>query len=299
MNIEQLYLDYNIFFLTEGHKHTSPNWVHTECPFCTGNPGYHLGYSLISENYTCWRCGWHPVSLTLSKLMRLPEYEVIKIIKEYGITLKSDKREIIPLIKTKHKFPSNVIPLSLRHKVYLAKRKFDPEYLERTWKLMGTGPVSNLDNISYKHRILIPFIWEGNQVSFDSRDITGKHQNKYQACPKAREYIEHKSILYGNQEAWKETGIIVEGPTDVWRLGETAAATSGIKVTTAQIRVISKSFKKVIVIFDNEIEAQKQAKNLVKQLKFRGVKAKNLTVDSDPGSMKEDDAKYLIKNLVK
>ena len=42
MDIVQLYQDHNVDFMTEGHPHCRPGWVNTVCPFCTGNPGYHL-----------------------------------------------------------------------------------------------------------------------------------------------------------------------------------------------------------------------------------------------------------------
>ena len=86
-----------------------------------------------------------------------------------------------------------------------------------------------LDNINYSHRIIIPYIWNSEIVSFDARDATNKQLNKYQACPLEREIVEHKRILYGTQEMWTDTGICVEGTTDVWRLGTDSFATSGIK----------------------------------------------------------------------
>jgi DNA primase len=186
---------------------------------------------------------------------------------------------------------------------------FYPDRLEREWNLMGTGPIATLDNgkegnakklINYKSRVLIPYIWDNQQVSFDTRDITNKSPYKYLACPKAREVIPHKDILYGNQEQWGNKGICVEGTTDVWRLGGKAFATSGIKFTTSQVRAISKTFKRVFIIFDGEeSEAIKQARKLKRELEFQWVKAFIEKIKGDPGSMKEDDAKHLVKTLLK
>ena len=58
MKLIQLYQDYNVPFQTEGHKHCRDGWVNTECPFCTGNPGLHLGATLDGKIFTCWRDGW-------------------------------------------------------------------------------------------------------------------------------------------------------------------------------------------------------------------------------------------------
>jgi len=300
MDIIQLYQDFSVDFLTEGHKHCREGWVNTPCPFCTGNPGYHLSYNLDDDFYLCWRCGWHPTSLTVSKLIHLPEHSVYPILKKYGLRILRRSKRIEKKTNTKdHRFPSNVGELSKRHKQYLESRNFDPEKIEKLWKVCSTGPVSSLDGIDYKHRILIPFIWDGVQVSFDSRDVTDKNPNKYMACPLQRELIPHKSILYGKQEEWKKTGICVEGPTDVWRLGVNSFAVSGIKITPKQIRLISNIFKRVHILFDPELQAWKQAAYLKYELRFRGCDAQIVyDIKSDPGSMKQEDADYLVKQLI-
>jgi len=300
MDIIQLYQDYSVDFRTEGHKHCRPGWVNTPCPHCTGNAGYHLGYNLQSNFYFCWRCGYHHITPTIAILIHTSEAEARVVIKRYGLFVAKRIKEPVVKIRAKaHRMPSGTMPLQTNHKRYLERRGFDPEYLEREWNLVGTGPISKLDNLDYKHRIIIPFIWDGKQVSFDSRDITNKHMAKYMACPKDRELIPHKSILYGKQEAWKETGICVEGPTDVFRCGIHSFATSGIKYTIQQVRTISKNFKRVAVCFDDDPQAINQANKLVAELKFRGVDAFRVDIEGDPGSMKQEDADYLVKQLMK
>jgi len=103
--------------------------------------------------------------------------------------------------------------------------------------------------------------------------------------------------LYGKQEYWTDTGICVEGPTDVWRFGFQAFATSGIKYTPAQVRVIAKTFKRIFVVYDDDPQAVIQAKKLVAELQFRGLKAIRVTIEGDPGSMKQDEADYFVKQL--
>lgn len=46
MDIVRLYHDYGVDHRTEGHKHCRPGWVNTECPFCEGNKGFHLGWNI-------------------------------------------------------------------------------------------------------------------------------------------------------------------------------------------------------------------------------------------------------------
>ena len=301
MDIIRLYQDFSVSFQTEGHKHCRPGWVNTECPHCTGNPGLHLGYNLQDNYFVCWRCGFHPTISTIAKLIHTGESETRTVIKQYGLLIPRLSKEPKVRIRAKaHRLPSNTVPLQSNHRHYLESRGFDPILLEREWNLLGTGPYSKLDHIDYKHRIIIPFFWDTQQVSFDSRDITGKDIGRYKACPKDRELIPHKEILYGKQSEWKETGICVEGPTDVWRLGVNSFATSGIKYTPKQVRVMSKSFKRIWVMFDDDPQALVQAKKLVAELRFRGVEAMLIEsiIASDPGSMKQSDADYLIKQII-
>jgi hypothetical protein len=297
MDIIRLLRDFNVEHVTEGNKHCAEGWVQVHCPFCAGEQNYHLGYNLHDDYWNCYRCGWHPPVKTLMGVLHLDQSAVLSILPEYGVnrtTLKrkkTDKKEFV--------FPSGVTELWKPHRKYLVKRGFDPDKIEKLWNVKGTGPVSKLDLIDYRFRIIIPFKWNGETVSFDSRDVTEKQKNKYQACPKEREVIEHKKILYGNQEYWESTGIGVEGPTDVWRLGAATCATSGIKFTPAQVKVIAQTFKRFAVMFDDEPQAQIQAKKLVAELKFRGVDSWNVKIKGDPGSLKQHEADELVDKIMK
>lgn len=299
MDIVQLYQDFSVDFKTEGHKHCRPGWVNTPCPFCTGNPGYHLSYNLQNDFYLCWRCGSHRTIEAVTALLQLPERDVYALVKQYGLLISSSpKTPLVKQAKKEHILPTNVYPIEDSHTQYLIDRNYDPEYICKQWKILGTGPISFLDGFSYKHRIIIPFIWNDQQVSFDSRDITKKVKEKYKACPLDRELIPHKSILYGDQHYWKSTGICVEGPTDVWRFGVRSFATSGIKFTPKQIRVMANMFSRIAVIFDPEPQAIVQANKLVGELKFRGVDAFRVDIKSDPGDLPQSEADYIVKQLI-
>jgi DNA primase len=231
----------------------------------------------------------------------MTEKETYFLIKKYGARVSKLNQDITVRLGSKvHRLPSGVSPLSESHKRYLLeKRNFDPDQLEKDWKLLSTGPVSMLDHLNYKHRILIPYIWEGKEVSFDTRDVTDQALSKYMACPKSREIVSHKEIIYGKQEAWTDKLICVEGTTDVWRFGFNSGAVSGIKFTPKQVKELAK-FKRVPVCFDGgESQAIHQANRLVSELKFRGVDSFRVDIEGDPGSMKQSEADYLVKQLIK
>jgi len=297
MNIIDLFNDYNIPYSTQG-KNNTPGWVNVTCPYC-GDHSTHLGYNIGENYFHCWRCGGHPIVETISKLTHLSEKEAKQLIKQYNLaSTPVITKEPIVRIHQKHlKLPSNATPLTYQHKEYLAGRGFDPDYLEQTWNLLGTGPISTLCGTDYKHRILIPFIWEDRFVSFTTRDITGKARQRYKSCPREMEVVHHKDIVYGLQSKWKDIGICVEGPADAWRFGRYGFATAGIEFTHKQVRVIAKHFKRVAVCFDNEPQAIAQANKLVAELRFRGVDAFRVNVENDPGSMPQDEANAFVKEI--
>jgi hypothetical protein len=301
MKIEQLYEDYNVPYATPGHKNVRDGWLGVDCPFCVGKLGYHLGYNLDDDYFFCWRCGHHPVKKTLSKLLNIEENGVEIIIKRYtGGTPKIKTRSE----RTRKTFslPTGSGPMLRNHEQYLLRRGFDPDQLASTWGLLGTGPVARLDELDYKHRIIAPIEWNGNIVSFQARDITDKQFAKYKTCPKERETIHHKDILYGKQRYWTSTGIIVEGITDVWRFGVRAACTFGIQFKSKQAKIIGKSFDRVFIIFDPEKQAQRQAKQLMHAISHYLARGKIHIYDlgkNDPGSLTQTEADYIIKQLIK
>lgn len=302
MDIEQLYIDYSIPHSTGGHKHVQPGWVGTPCPFCTGNPGYHLGYNKHGNYFYCWRCGGHQVMETLSKILKTNGKRTKEIIREYGGTHTSHQKTTARINESKKDFtfPSGCTSLQSNHRQYLLRRGFDPDRLEREWGLLGTGPLSRLDGIDFRYRIVAPIRWNGDTVSFQARDITDKTAYKYFNCPKDRELVHLKQILYGDQKAWNGTGICVEGVTDVWRFGKNAFATFGIEYTQQQIREIGRHFKQVFVLFDNEPKAQWKGRVLLNALKERyRIIGEQIPIKGDPGSMPQDEADYLIKQLIK
>ena len=288
MDLITFYRDHGISFLTEGHKHCRPGWVNVPCPFCSGNPGYHLGYEIAANYYYCWRCGWHPLVETIGKLLNISNEESFRLLQPYKHLI-PDHVFKDPPKKEVFKLPSNAEPLSVQSRNYLERRGFNPDQLINEWDIMSTGPISQLDGISYNHRILMPIYWEGKRVTFQTRDITNKHPMKYLACPKHREIIHHKHLIYGKPEGWRSTGICVEGITDVWKVGVRSFCTFGIEFTNQQVRLIAKTFDRIIIAFDPDPQARIQAIKLMNELEFREVETFVLFIDKDPGSMNQEE----------
>lgn len=299
MNIIQLYKDFNVPFATEGHKHCREGWVNTTCPFCTGNPGMHLGYNMADDFYVCWRCGWKATHKALALLIHVSEQEAKEIARKYGGKSHVKSAVTVRVGQKKFRLPPSTAPMNDRHKRYLTKRKFDPEVIEKIWDVQGTGPISLMDGISFSHRLVIPIYWEDRIVSFQTRDITAKHSLRYITCPEQREIVKHKHIFYqAIPTKDSDACICVEGVTDAWRFGYGAIATFGIKYTKYQVREISKRFKKVFVVFDDDPQAIKQSEKLTAELILRGVDAYSIKIQGDPGDMAQIDADTLKKELL-
>jgi len=305
MRILDLYQDYGIPVAPEGHKHGGGEygeWINTECPFCTGSPGYHLGYNVNGDYFHCWRCGGKFTDTVIVRLLHVSYPKAKEIVREYGGSLKSKKvKEKVEKTNQKpFQFPSGDLTLRAGHRKYLTDRGFNPDQLHTEWGVTGTGPIAKLDDINYSKRILIPIKWKGEVVSFQTRAIRNQHPLKYIACPQEREIIAHQKILYGNEQEWKNRrGVCVEGVFDVWRFGVESFGVFGIEFSLQQLREMSRRFDNIAVAFDPEPQAIQQANLLVAELKLRGVEAFRIDLPSDPAEMQQDDADYLMKNIFK
>ena len=304
MNIQPVLDQLHIPYQTEGHKHCRPGWANMPCPWCTGNHGLHMGFSLDGRVARCWRCGVHPIFKTLAKLSNTPESQVRAIARKYVGMKPAISATKISIRRKAFKYPSGTGDLLPQHKTYLTKRFFRPNSLIQTWGIVGTGPLAKLEGIDYKWRILAPIIWEGKIVSFQGRAISNKIEPNYKACPKEREGIHHQHILYCHPECdWSMPVVVVEGITDVWRLGKQAVGVFGIEYLSQQVRALCKMKKKggdrrVIVLFDDDPQAIVKGRELVADLNFRGIEARQEIIIGDPGAMSQQEADEMMNKFM-
>jgi 5S rRNA maturation endonuclease (ribonuclease M5) len=285
-------------FTTEG-KNIGNGWIGIRCPVCPDHSD-HGGFNLIKGHYSCWKCGWHRASKIIAILAKTTEENAKKIIRQYTTPY-------LPLTPH-HNEPCRALyaptgplklpgqPLTLRHQQYLISRKFNPAKLAALYGLLGTGPVGRL-----KHRIIIPIIQDGTVVSYQGRDITDMAGKRYLPCLKEEEIKPWKHCLY-NIDNCNDKIIIVEGVTDVWRLGYGAVSTFGTKFTTEQVKLIfKKNIKEVFILFDNEPTAQKQAYKLAREISGQNIEVTIVTEldNKDPAELSWQDAKELKRSLLK
>ena len=293
ININQLFKDCGISTAPEFHKHYRRAWVNIPCPFCTGEHlGYHLGYHKTKGYFYCWRCGSKSVEYALGVLLGISKKEAKKLIKLYAVVRQEyepRKKEIRP---KKLSFPIGIIPLNSKHKMYLKKRGYDPNQLEKEWGLMGTERFGD-----YKFRIIAPIFYRNQLVSYQGRDYSGLSSIKYKACKQIDEVIPHKETLYGIDKTWKNSILVVEGVTDVWRMGPGSAATFGIEFTPSQITLLSK-WKNVFIMFDSDPQAIKQTEKLGGCLDGLGCNVEILELEKgDPGDLTQEEANEIMEEI--
>lgn len=280
--------------LTQKGKHATKGWIQMECPFCVGKPGFFLGYNLSRHYFNCWRCGWKPVAKVLKAMTSLTADEIWKVIRSAkdgageSYLAKETPRASSPSPSAVSLPPEARPGLCDRARDYLLKRRFPPAKTTRLWSLHSTGPSGR-----YKYRIIIPVAVDGVLTSFQARDYTGKAPVKYLAPPNSSIL---KQVLYGWDYIADGCAIVVEGVTDVWRLGPGAVATFGTGWKAEQRNLLG-LLRKVLIAFDPEPEAQDRARRLADELTVAGTEVMILdSLDVDPGDLSPKDVQEL-RNL--
>lgn len=293
LDITRLTRELRLNVAEPGTKHHRTGWVNIPCPFCSGGEGYHLGYNIDEGHWNCYRCGWHNQVEVIQTVAGVSWAEAKNIVERYGgrpIIQKLEEEKHRPLSVD---LPKGTTPMAIPHKRYLKKRGFNHRVLAEEWGLLGTGPIG-----PYKFRIIAPIFYEERLVSYQGRDITGRSPIKYKACPLDLEAIPHKEILYGLDKATGHTIIVVEGVTDVWRLGPGAVATFGIEWTKEQASLIKKFPRRFIAYDPGEPEAVVQSNKLAWHLAgFSGTTGLVEDLRTDPGDLSDEEARELMVSL--
>ncbi len=277
---------------TDEGKHARPGWIQVKCPQCSGHPGWHGGFNTDAAYYNCWRCGhtWYPKIIAALLKVSIPKAK--DLIKPYlsGEQIQEFKtRQYVDQIQ----YPPDTGPMNKKQRQYLESRNFDPEQLEVEWELKGVGKYG-----PYKGRILAPIRLHGDLISYQTRDITDKARAKYMACPEDEEVYHHQYSLYGIDKCHGKIVVVVEGMTDVWRLGIGAVGSFGIDYSPQQVLMLGRKFTRVFVFFDKEDQAQEKAEQMAYDLEKFNTETEILSAEKgDPGDMPDEDAKKLMRAL--
>ncbi len=292
--------DNGLDFITEGHHHCSTGWCQLHCPYCSnGDHGFHLGFNIENQNFSCWKCGGKKTIPTYERLLRTSDRrEVFRVLNKYQLN-GSNTQEIKKKPKPRKRRcpePPGLGDLQRQHKLYLKRRGFSFKRLAREWGLKGTCHLS----LEWNWRIIAPVKdEEGDVCAYNGRIIKDGVKPKYRLTKNDDITINPDSLLYGIDKVDVNKGVvIVEGMTDSWRMGFGAVATLGIKWTNAQANILRK-FPKRFVMYDDAPDAQKQAKSLAKYLSaFPGETEVITGIEGDPGELSQKEADRIMKELL-
>lgn len=283
---------YNIPTRESGSKQCHEGWVQLHCPFCGDGPdGWHLGFCLEKGNFNCWHCGSHKTWDVL--LAFLKDKKLVHHILQDSEYFNNHAPTKTPKARPKTLWePPGIFPLASQHKKYLAKRKFDPDQIESLWELQGTKHLSG----SWNWRVVFPIKDKTKNVAWCGRSIQSETNPKYKMSDNKDILISPKSLLYGIHLV-ENFCVVVEGPTDVWRLGPGAVGLLGMDWTKEQLHQLIKIPRRFIML-DPEENAQKRAYMLAESLSlFPGVTEVVSDLSCDPGDLPQFEAESIMKEL--
>ena len=186
---------------------------------------------------------------------------------------------------------------------YLKERNFSPKLLHEKYKIVGGGITG-----SWKYRIIIPLVLNGEIVSWTARTILSKkiqQENKiprYKNLSIEQSVVNPKSVLYNLDNCKKKTAVLTEGAFDVIRMGDDFFCSFGTELTQSQISMIKERFTKIFIMFDNEEEAQEKARKYGLQIASIGVDVEVVDAYSDfnkkdGGELNEQEVNIIRREL--
>ena len=304
MDVVRYLDDQHIEYRTEGQKNVGQGWIGTNCPFCKltrfgDDYGGHLGINLTTKAITCWRCGTKgPITKYIKEVEDISYFRAESIAQQYfgleikeGYTPREFRPENIGNV-LRSDFLETLLPVTRK---YLERRKFDPDYLVKKYDIMDGGNFG-----PYAWRVIIPFIQRGRVVSYTSRTIQPSNLQpvRYKMCPEEEAAVPRNQLLY-NIDTVSKSVIICEGPTDVWRIGDSSIATAGTQFSSGQIEILkNRGLTRAFILYDPEAETQ--AERLASSLKLfcNHVEVVYLEDGKDPGDLTDEEAKYLKRDLL-
>lgn len=280
MDVVALLKEHNVDYREGGeHEHVTKNFVGVDCPLCSPSwKHYRLGISLRTGGMSCWACGRMKRAETWAAVLGLSVGKAVALLRAAGGHYRAFADE--PDGRGKLVLPPDCAPLLPPHERYLEGRGLDPNILANVWGVRGIGSCGG----RYAWRVFIPVFRRGKMVSWTTRSISDKHSQRYLAAEASQEVLNHRHLLYG-EDLCRGTVVIVEGPSDAWRIGPGAAATFGTGLTRQQVLRMAR-FAVRVVCFDSDAPGRKRAGELFDMLAPLPGQTFKVTLETgkDPGS---------------
>lgn len=256
----------------------SRSYLDVPCPWCGGSPTSPtpLGFHRTAGTVYCWRCAGHPLIPTIQRLLSLTYSQALAVREQYTYSDGSQESEEIAFAD-KCSPPGG--PLTPRYRKYLESRGFDPDWIALEYGVLAAGPSCRWYGESrdwkgsdFSDRLIVPLKDRlGRVVAFQGRTIRKDDKCRWRFPPLERVAGHYKETLYGAHEALGDTVAVVEGIADQWRLGRGSVASFGTSLSGAQIRALG-GFRRVVLLFDSEPEAQARARMYAREIASLGAR---------------------------
>jgi len=257
-NLEEFLLSRGIELAYPGHKNISNKCEFGICcPYCS-DKNFHLGIFLNNTGFSCFRCK------TKGSLFRLlhdlfeisfPQYKELVDLPIIPETSTSEYlRKKIEKRKPNHITES--LPVLFPPNAFYGTKREHRIALKLTEHFLSTrkNPISikNLKRYGcypclrglYKRRLIMPIKdIRGIERTFQARDLTNRAMVPYRNPGD----IEIKNYLYGIDEIYKSSAILVEGIFDKWRTGDDSTGTFGVGLSSYQIELLLKKKIKFLI----------------------------------------------------
>lgn len=301
MNIGELLEDRGVEFQKQG-KNVSRGWIGLKCPFCNDQSN-HLGIRLSDLKCKCWKCGGKNLAETFQELFEIPYKTALNLISQLETDVTFDDNYEDEKISAERYFDGSIPKIDLPkesaihfpkiHLDYLKKRGFGLKTI-RKYRLKAVYTAGK-----YKFRIIIPIIFKGRIVSFTSRDVTDEAEAKYITAPIG--LTNAKDFVYNIDSLKKgDNAILVEGPIDVWRLGDKAISFLGVSRSEKQlVQLYKKEIKTLHILYDNDETGKRNARRQAKELSpiVEQVNILWLEDKKDPGELSNEEAEILMAKV--
>lgn len=278
-------------------KNLSEGWIGIQCPWCQDKSN-HMGINIRSKIYKCWVCKRKGPSTNIVMTTERCSEEDAQEIMEHFVDVSSPW-----MLKTidKPKYTGPIWPPGCTekfpdpHLAYLRSRNFIPEVVIPKYKLKACYNIGE-----YKFRIIIPIIMDNRVVAFTSRSIDKNVELRYKTIRKEIALMQPDHWVY-NIDSVKDTVMIVEGPTDVWRLGDGVVSFLGTEGYNGQIYELKRrGIKKAIIMFDAEKQATDLAEKIGVNLDLLGISTEIVyLMNGDPAELSQEEGQNLKQEILR
>ena len=264
-------------------------FANTICPFCHGSSTSPtpLGFHRTAGYVTCFRCGGKPLILSIQRLLSLTYSQALAVREQYNYADSSHGSEEI-VFKDICTPPGG--PLTPRYQKYLESRGFDPDWIALEYGVLAAGPScrwygedQDWRGSDFSDRLIVPLKDKaGRVIAFQGRTIREDEVIRWRFPPLDRVAGHYKETLYGAHSGLGDTVAVVEGVMDKWKLGRGSVASYGTSLSGAQVRMLG-GFRRVVMLFDSEPEAQARARMCARDIAALGARVQVVDLELPVG----------------